>query len=487
MWLFVDWNAKPVWHICFLELIDLTMEKRKQFVVAFFICALFCFTTVSSSCANSKKIEKEDYKQMALLAFERYEKVWDFSDFWKRGNTFDACLVFAKAVNEQWPDDPQVKKMNRKIVEMAAKNLDFYMSVNFGVMWADDFGWWGLMALNAREFLLQQGEVELADKYWNLSDKLCWEHKKNVAYDHTKTALPVPHGCRNGDANGQSLGVKNTVTNVLLFLLSTRIYEYAEAENREGTDKYLEMAYAQWLWFNEWFKLEEYEFLKNTKPNGALVQERPIAMFDGSSYKEKEHPYWDGGWVWTGDQGMLVAALTDMIAFKDDLAEYVVSNKLDTNFDTNEFEARARSIIQQIGKGVENVLIAESDGLIREAPCFSSFGPVHAGDYLAGRGIMMRYLGSEREKANLDVNLDEATVKTAQAIWNTRNASNNQFQPEYTTEENDKLYIVQFLKRWGTADYTQTWELKNMPEDHKNGVSQAVGLDIIGAAIRTLK
>lgn len=440
-----------------------------------------------SSCTNHDQKFKEDLKENALLAFDRYEEVWEFSDFWKRGNTFDACLVFAKAVNDQWPDDPKVKEMNRKIVKMAEKNLNFYHSVNFGVMWADDFGWWGLLALNARKFLLQQGEIELADKYWHLSDKLCWEHKKNVAYDHSTTALPVPHGCRNGDANGQSLGVKNTVTNVLLFLLSTRIYEVAEAENREDTDKYLEMAYAQWVWFNEWFKLEEHEYLKETKPAGALVQERPIALFDGSGYKEKEHPYWDGGWVWTGDQGMLVAALTDMIGFKDDLAKYVAENNLDADFDANAFEERAKWIINQIGLGVKNALIADSDGLIHEAPCYSSFGSVHGRDYLAGRGIMMRYLSAEPEKSLLGVNLDEATIKTAKAIWETRNVSNNQFQPEYTTEANDKLYIIQFLERWETADYTQKWELDNMHEKNKNGVCQAVGLDMIGAAIKTLK
>ena len=99
---------------------------------------------------------------------------------------------------------------------------------------------------------------------------------------HTTTApmaKPVPHGCRNGDASGQSLGVKNTVTNVLLFLLSTRIYKVAKAENREDIDKYLEMAYPQWIWFSEWFKLEEYEFLKKLTTEGALVQERPMAEF----------------------------------------------------------------------------------------------------------------------------------------------------------------------------------------------------------------
>ena len=106
--------------------------------------------------------------------------------------------------------------MNAKIIKMLEQNLDFFNSVDVGGMWADDFGWWGLQALNARKFLLDQGETELADKFWNLSDELCWKQKRDAAYDHTPDALPVPHGCRNGDANGQSLGVKNTVTNVLV-------------------------------------------------------------------------------------------------------------------------------------------------------------------------------------------------------------------------------------------------------------------------------
>ncbi len=463
------------------------MDRRKFIrVTGISGVTLSGFMPFLSCTGNEPKLE-EELKEQALLAFKRFEEVWDFFDFWKRGNTFDACLVFANAMQQRWPNDPQVKEMNEKIVKMLEQNLAFFKSVKVEVMWADDFGWWGLMALNARKLLLNMDEVELADKYWKLSNDLCWEYKKNTAYDHTEDAKPVPHGCRNGDAAGQSLGVKNTVTNVLLFLLSSRIYRVAKEESREDTDKYLDMVYRQWIWFTDWFKLDEYEFLKELSTEGALVQERPIAMFEGSGYTDKIHPPWAEGWVWTGDQGMLVAALTDMIAVKEDLASFIGRNNLDAEFDANTFETQAKTIIQQIGKGVQNAMVGNADGLIREAPCFSSFGPAHGGDYLAGRGIMMRYLGSSQEKALLGVNLDEAAVKTAKAIWETRNLENNQFQPEYTSAENDKLYIKQFLELWGLADDIQEWDLNTMPEDHKEGVCQAVGMDIIGAAIKTLK
>ncbi len=439
------------------------------------------------SCSSDDPSFEEELKQQALLAFKRFEEVWDFFDFWKRGNTFDACLVFANAVQQRWPNDPQVKEMNETIYKMLEQNLTFFKGVKVDVMWADDFGWWGLMALNARKFLLTMHKVELADEFWKLSNDLCWEYKKKTAYDHTTDAKPVPHGCRNGDASGQSLGVKNTVTNVLLFLLSTRIYRVAKQEQRPDTEKYLDMAYRQWLWFTNWFKLDEYEFLKKLTTEGALVQERPMAEFEGSSYTEKIHPPWAEGWVWTGDQGMLVAALSDMIEEKEDYAKFVSKNNLDADFNADEFETKAKKIIQLIGKGVKNALVSDAEGLIHEAACLSSLGPAHGGDYLAGRGIMMRYLGSEQEKALLGVNLDEAVRKTAKAIWETRDMANNQFQPEYTTAENDKLYVEQFRKVWGLADDVQKWELSTMPEDHKEGVCQAVGMDIIGAAIKTLK
>lgn len=191
------------------------------------------------------------------------------------------------------------------------------------------------------------------------------------------------------------------------------------------------------------------------------------------------------GWIWTGDQGMLVAAISDMIMVKDDLAILVKTNNLDPEFDVNSFENKAKKIIHQIGHGVKNALVANVDGMIREAPCLSSFGPVHARDYLAGRGILMRYFGSEEEKSRLGVQLDEAVLKTTKAIWETRNTANNQFQPEYTTLENDKLYVAQFRQLWGLADDVYKWELK-MEEKNKNAVCQAVGLDMLGAAINTL-
>ena len=463
------------------------MDRRKFIQVSGSFATLLSGAGILVSCKKSADHTVEtNLKTWSIAAFRRFEEVWNFNDFWKRGNTFDACLVFVDAMQQQWPDDPEVKTIQRSVRTMLEENLSFFNRFDPGSLWADDFGWWGLMALNARKHLLKIGDVDLAQKYLELSTDLCWEYKKNTAYDHATTAVPVPHGCRNGDANGHSKGVKNTVTNVLLFLLSTRIYRLTIDENIGDNHKYLKMAYQQWLWFDAWFKLDEYAYLKKIAPSGALVQERPMAFFDGSDYMEKDHPPWAEGWVWTGDQGMLVAALTDMLVIRNELATWLKTNNLDTGFDVVTFEKRIRNLIILIGNGVKTALVSTKDGIIREAPCLSSFGPVHGNDYLAGRGIMMRYLGAPEERALLGVDLSENIIATVNAIWNTRDSSNNQFQPEFTNGENDKRYVEQFRSLWGLADDVHQWDISKMNEQNKQGVCQSIGLDALGAAIKLL-
>ena len=460
------------------------MQRRKfiEFTGASCIAVTGISPLLLWSCDTSKS--SNELKKQALQAFERFEQVWNFNDFWKRGNTFDACLTFVDAFQMRWPNDPEVAAIQKRVGKMLEENLVFFNSFDPGELWADDFGWWGLMALNARKHLLRIGDKELADKYLELSTDLCWEYKKKTAYDHMNTAEPVPHGCRNGDANGDSKGVKNTVTNVLLFLLSSRIYRLSLEENIPDNNKYLDMAYRQWIWFNTWFKLDEHEYLKELSSTGALAQERPMAFFEGSSYQKKIHPPWAEGWVWTGDQGMLVAALTDMLAIKNELSAYLATNSIDPHFDEKTYESRLRSLIKQIGLGVKNALVANVDGIIREAPCLSSFGPVHGRDYLAGRGIMMRYLGSEEESELIGVDLSESIKKSVSAIWETRDKTNDQFQAEFTSIENDQLYVKQFRKLWELAGDVHSWDIETMKEKNRDGVCQSVGLDILGAALR---
>jgi hypothetical protein len=437
----------------------------------------------------SCKISNEDdhrrqLKKMSNLAFKRFEEVWDYNDFWKRGNTFDACLNFVLALQKKWPNDKEVSSIQHSVKKMLEKNLEFFYSFDPGSLWADDFGWWGIMALNARKFLKTIGEKELADDYLKLSIDLCWEYKKNTAYDHTSDAKPVPHGCRNGDANGQSDGVKNTVTNVLLFLLSSRIYRVTLEENIQDNEKYLDLAWRQWCWFDQWFRMKEYEYLKMITSESGLVQERPMAFFDGSGYTNKTHPTWCEGWMWSGDQGMLLQALTDMLALADELEDWLSDKELDPEFDKKKFELRIREFIQIIGWGVKTALVGKTDDIFREAPFKCSFGPEHGRDYMAGRGILMRYLGNKEVQELLKVDFNEAISATLEALWKTRDKANNQFQSKFTSAENDAVYIKRFEEIWGVADDVQVWETPY--EKEKQMVSQSIGLDALGSALKVI-
>ena len=61
---------------------------------------------------------------------------------------------------------------------MLEDNYLYFSSFDSGTLWADDFGWWGLMGINARKHLLRLGNDTLAAKYRNLSIQLCWKKKE---------------------------------------------------------------------------------------------------------------------------------------------------------------------------------------------------------------------------------------------------------------------------------------------------------------------
>ena len=472
---------------CAFYLLDINAisMKRRRFIKNTLAGTAFTASGAMFSFKKAYSAGDKTLKHRALAAFRRFEAVWEFNDFWKRGNTMDACLTFAAAAIKKWPEDHDVRGMQVAVRDMLEKDLAYFNGFDIGGMWADDFGWWGLMGINARKHLLDMGEHEMAGEYLELSEK-CWEHMVRTAYDHSPGARPVPHGCRNGDAKGMHKGVKNTVTNVLLFLLSSRLYRMNKAENRDDNAKYLDMARRQWEWFDAWFELDEYEYLKKIPPSAALVQERPMAFFEGSGYTDKDHPPWAEGWVWTGDQGMMLAALTDMLLLKNDLKSWYEAQSSGSSFDEQAFTRKVKNYINLISNGVKQALVARVDGIIREAPCLSSFGPRHGGDYLAGRGILMRYMGAGEVKRQIPVEMHENVMKTVDAIWQHRDKATNQFTPEYTEKANDALYIQQFRKLWGLADDVYTWDIKNMKEQQKFGVCQAVGLDVLGAAIKLL-
>ncbi len=422
--------------------------------------------------------------EYSTKAFECFKNVWEFSNFWKRANTCDATLCFIAAFCKRWPKDPQALKFQQTAKEMLVSNLTYFKSFDLSSIWADDLGWWGLMGLNAYKLLKRMGDNALAKEYLKVSTHFCWENLLNFAYDHSEEAKPIPHGFHNGDAKGEHKGVKNTVVNALTILLSTRLYRLLSSENCPDKDQYLEMAYRQWVWFTSWFQLQEYEYLKHIDDSAALVQERPTAFYEGSNYQDPSHPSWSAGWVWSGDQGLLIGALVDLLLIKNDLKLYLDRTQPGLRFDETLFESTVQLLLQKVALGVQKALVGNNDGIMREAPFAASFGALFGSDYLAGRGILIRYLGAAETQAALrDVDLRSTINATVNGLWSTRAVDTNQFKPEFTTAENDLDYIKQFQSLWGTSDQTTLWQIDSDDPLLEDGVCQAIGLDFLGAAI----
>ncbi len=436
---------------------------------------------------NSCLLSDDDLKSYSIEACKRFYDVWDFDNFWKRANTCDAYLSFLEMLMRRYPYDSEVEKISQKIQEILGQNLVYFEKTDRDKEWCDDFGWWGLMALNAYKHLKSLKNEELAQKYLNLATTSCWEYIIENAYDDTSPdSTPVGHGCRNNDAESPKEGVKNTIINALLLLLSTRLYSVYNQKKQPNRERFLDMAYCQWLWFSKWIDLKgDNEYLKPLigNDNAALVHERPLDFSTGSNYQDMTHPDGSKEWLWSGDQGILISALIDLLNLKDDLAEYSKYHP-EWKFNKNEFETKVKDTLQKLVHGVQLALIGKDDGIFYEPFFPSSYCSAYGVDYFGGLGALVRYMDSSKIKALFEIDFNANISATVKALWSTRTQETNQFNPKFTTDESNlNKYNDQFNALWGSSNQVIDWDM--VDSQMKNGICQALGLDFLGAALGT--
>ncbi len=413
-----------------------------------------------------------DIYTWATGGFTRFTDCWDFKDFWTRGNTFDALLHFVGAAEQKWPDDPVIKQMLEFRKSMIQANSDYFNTNGGRGWWADDYGWWGIACLEAYNHLLSIKDEHLATTFREYA-MTCWDNMYKQGYDTLDTARPVPHGCANSGGDPQD-GTKNTVTNANLFVLSLRLYKVMKTIQPNDAQKYLKMAYAQYVWFNTWFA-PNYDYLHVIPGPYGLVHERPIAEPD---YEHKDRPTWEKGWVWTGDQGLLLAALAEIHQIQDDL--HTVAGP---NFDQEAFANDVREKFTIIVTGVKIILFGAEDNILREAPFNSSFVD-DPKDYVCGRGVLLRYLFEPSVRKMLNQSFFPDGVRaTAAAVWDSRDPSNNQFAAGWTPGKN-QAFNEKFKELWGYGDPEVEWGDDFCNTDIMcNGIKQATGLDVLTAAL----
>jgi hypothetical protein len=71
------------------------MNRRKFVQVTESCAAFFTIAGIFVACKDSNDNEFEDNLRLwSIDVFKRFEEVWNFKDFRKRGNTLDSCLTF---------------------------------------------------------------------------------------------------------------------------------------------------------------------------------------------------------------------------------------------------------------------------------------------------------------------------------------------------------------------------------------------------------
>jgi hypothetical protein len=415
-------------------------------------------------------MDQPDLYAWATDGFVHFTDVWDFDDFWTRANTFEAYVRFVEAARAKWPTDPNVAKMETFLQKMAQTNAAYFTKNLTISNWADDYGWCGIASLAARDYFLSIGNADLAARFLGIA-QACWDTMYKTGYDRSNTARPVPHGCGNGSAGDP--GTKNTVTNANLFVLSLRLYEALKPSGGEIASKYLDMTFLQYLWFKSWFE-SDYGYLRFVSSGSALVQERPIAPPD---YENKDRPPWEPGWTWSADQGLVLAALAGLYGLGDDL------ESVNPDVDIASVMGDVQTWIDTIVTGVGALLFDSPDNVLREAPFKSAFED-DPKDYVCGRGVLLRYLVQPELRAFVGSRFDTGIGATAEAVWNSRDGK-NQFGAAWNPA-NDPSFNDRFAKLWGYGDTWVTWPYDAEPGPPVDGILQAAGLDVIGAAIPIL-
>src|SRR5215469_13917252 len=105
----------------------LNSMNRSEFLSISCKCALaLSYTGVFGEMIAPREGQDNELRLRCIAVFDRFEQVWKFNDFWKRGNTCDACLNFASAVQHRWPYDPEVRAMAGKVDAMLVENLQYF-------------------------------------------------------------------------------------------------------------------------------------------------------------------------------------------------------------------------------------------------------------------------------------------------------------------------------------------------------------------------
>jgi hypothetical protein len=276
----------------------------------------------------SSSTSTHPYADAAREKFDALTKRYSTNDtgekvsFWKLGNSFDTMIDFLDTIDASRADD--VAQMAVKQLEASLKNIEG----GYDGAWFDDFGWWSVATQRAlkKPFFRKNAKAlqDILDACWprfTSNAPFVWERRKPGTFDKfgpavdggvwnaywTCTSDEYP-GPKNGDpSDGHLVGIQNTVTNALYLMAAHRI-GHSNPDAERAAQQELKFLLA-------WFDQTEDSLWWQIDPNTALVRERVGHFANGVHAPHSDNGIsctgFQGKWAWTGDQGLILGALSD--------------------------------------------------------------------------------------------------------------------------------------------------------------------------------
>lgn len=432
------------------------------------------------------------YKDDVLAVFKRLHDVsWpvfcsnDYTknDFWHTANTLDTCADFIIQGSRTWGDLPDQRS---QVQEMIQQGYEYFRTVyktqnghgqDSPAVWWDDYGWWGITFTKIHQNFAEIFKGAKAPKITQ-ADCLqvardCWtalgsySQKVNGSVQPPQKG-PVAGGCWNHPPEDN--GVQNTVTNALFLVLSSRLFQ---STNEQG---FLNATANQYLWFRNWFinylqkqkdcplPGQQQGLFRCLQPSGStkfiVVYERPIDPAN-ADYNQGNPPFYDKQ-LWTGDQGLLLGGLAEVLTSRKAIAPLPIIKQQDPTFPQN-----AQDMALWMVQGIS--WLFDTSTVLHEAPLNGDFGTGYAADYATGKGVMMRYLANAMNAVGL--NAQSYITASAKAVVASMSSS-HQVNFQWNKKTDSKI---------GTNESQVTTTDRRFEP-----TAQSAGLDALNAAIRYL-
>lgn len=213
-------------------------------------------------------------------------------------------------------------------------------------------------------------EMAPATKVWENADKTkfgkakprfpdgCWNH--GFVLDTVDPCDPL----NRQKASWPACGIQNAVTNTQYLVCAARFSQVANAKT-----EYIWL----WNWFYNPSLLDDQRLLASYKDVGQLVRERVSTFAEAPDKTYPPAPNYDKDRHWTGDQGILLGALLEMV-------------RLDPNRRADYYPL-AKAILDAVRTKLVN-----GRQILQPWTPPKTIGSIYLTDYATGVGVFMRYL-----------------------------------------------------------------------------------------------